>query len=68
MSKEEDFLSKIGAPARRVFELHGLTTLEKVSKRSEKELLSLHGVGPKAIRLLQPFLKARGLNLAEDEK
>jgi len=51
------------APARRAFALAGLTRLEQFAGRSERELLALHGVGPKAIRLLDTALAERGLDL-----
>lgn len=43
----------VGAPALRAFEAAGYTTLEELLAADEKELLALHGVGPKAIRLLK---------------
>jgi hypothetical protein len=65
--KNVNFLDKIGAPARRAFEAAGLTTLVKVSRQTEAQLLELHGVGPRAIKLLQPFLEAEGLKLAKEK-
>lgn len=43
----------VGAPAGRAFKAAGYTTLEQLLAADEKELLALHGVGPKAIRLLK---------------
>ena len=43
----------IGAPATRALTGAGYTTLEQLAKLSEKELLSLHGVGPRAIKILR---------------
>lgn len=43
----------VGAPARRAFDTAGFTTLEQLLAADERELLNLHGVGPKAIRLLK---------------
>jgi DNA-directed RNA polymerase alpha subunit len=37
-----------------------------VSERSEKELLAIHGVGPKSIRILRGALAERGLALRDD--
>jgi hypothetical protein len=51
----------IGRPATRAFTDMGLTRLEQFSEHSEKELLALHGVGPKAIRILRAELADRGL-------
>jgi predicted Fe-Mo cluster-binding NifX family protein len=43
----------VGRPATRAFEGAGYRTLEDLAGRSEKELLALHGVGPRAIRILR---------------
>ena len=50
------------APARQAFALMGLTRLEQFAGRSRRDLLALHGVGPKAIRMLNDELAARGLD------
>ena len=52
----------IGAPARSALHLAGYTSLEQLPAVTEKELLALHGVGPKAIRLLREALAAKGLD------
>ncbi len=64
--KEKDvkgFLSLVSAPARRALENNGITTLKQLSKHSEKELLSFHGLGPSAIPILKKALKEKDLNL-----
>jgi len=43
----------------------GLTTLESVAGRRPTDLLALHGVGPKGIRMLRAELAERGLSLAD---
>ena len=50
------------APARQAFALAGLTRLDQFAGRSKRDLLALHGVGPKAIRMLNDELAARGLD------
>ena len=55
------FLSGIAAPARRALEREGITTLGKLSKYTQKEILALHGMGPGTIPKLQNALKAEGL-------
>ena len=56
-------LPKIGKPAAQAFKLAGYTKLEQFDGVSEAELLKLHGIGPKAIRLLRAALEERGLSL-----
>ncbi|MCO5222870.1 MAG: hypothetical protein M9947_15030 [Thermomicrobiales bacterium] len=51
----------IGQPATSAFALVGYNTLESIAGASASRLLALHGVGPKAIRILQEALESRGL-------
>ena len=57
-------LPRIGAPATRALALVGVTRLEHVTRWNEADLLKLHGVGPKAIRVLREVLAERGLSFA----
>lgn len=43
----------VGAPASRAFAAAGYTTLEQLLAEDEATLLALHGVGPRAIRLIK---------------
>jgi predicted flap endonuclease-1-like 5' DNA nuclease len=43
----------IGRPATRAFEAAGYRTVEDISGASERALLALHGVGPRAIKTLR---------------
>lgn len=54
-----------GKPARRALVVHGYTTYEDLTRATAAELLSIHGVGPKAIRILGEELAARGLAYRE---
>lgn len=54
----------IGRPATGALEHHGVSLLEDVTRLSESELLALHGVGPKAVRVLKSELAQHGLTLA----
>ena len=56
----------IGAPARRALAAIGVTTLEQLPAHSATALLALHGVGPKAIRILSEVLAERGLTFRDD--
>jgi hypothetical protein len=49
-------LPRIGAPATRALLAAGYTTLESVAGIPDEELLALHGVGPKAIRIIRAAL------------
>lgn len=51
----------IGAPATRALADDGQTLLGDVAGRSREHLLSLHGVGPRAVGILEGALEARGL-------
>lgn len=54
-------LPAIGRPAATALGLAGITSLEKVAEHTEEELLALHGVGPKAVRILREAMAAGGL-------
>lgn len=43
----------IGKPATRALLAAGIRTLSEARARSDEELLALHGVGPKAVRLIR---------------
>ncbi len=58
---ENGFLSLLSAPARRALQNNQIDTLEKLASWSEKELLSLHGLGPSAIPKLTTALEEAGL-------
>jgi predicted RecB family nuclease len=58
---QDNFLSLIGTPARRALEREGVTTLEKLSERSEDEILQFHGMGPSTIPKLRGALETKGL-------
>jgi len=61
-------LPRIGRPATQALERQGITTLEQVAERSERELLALHGVGAKAVGILKAELAAHGLEFAGASK
>ena len=62
------FLSLLPAPARRALENNNITTLKKLSKYSEEEILAFHGMGPGSIPKLREALKAAGLSFKAHEK
>jgi predicted Fe-Mo cluster-binding NifX family protein len=48
-----DALSLIGSPARSALREIGVTKASQLIHHTEKDLLAIHGVGPKAIRILR---------------
>ncbi len=59
-----DLPQKIGRPAFRALQAAGYKSLNQLASISEAELLKLHGVGPKALKLLKEALEAEGLCFA----
>lgn len=55
------FLSQLVAPARRALEREGITTLQQLSRRTEKDIAELHGVGPTTIPKLKAVLAEKKL-------
>ena len=53
---KDNFLSVLGAPARRALENNGISTLEQLSEYSEKEVLNFHGMGKSTIPILHKLL------------
>ncbi len=54
-------LPKTSQPAQRALEAVGVYTLEDLSGWTERNVLALHGMGPKAIRILREAMAERGL-------
>jgi hypothetical protein len=54
----------IGAPAARALTAAGYTELRQLSGVQRSELERLHGVGPRALRIIQEELESRGQSLA----
>jgi len=67
-ANENDALPNIGAPATRALAAIGITKLSQVSGMSEAKLADLHGVGPRAIRILREALEAQGKSFASEGK
>lgn len=54
-----DLPNAIGKPATRALANAGITTLDQVADLTDAQLRALHGVGPKAVRVLREALDAR---------
>jgi predicted flap endonuclease-1-like 5' DNA nuclease len=61
--RADDDLPQIGAPATRALAGIGVTRLSQLTEHTEDELLALHGIGPRALRIIQDALNSRGLEL-----
>jgi hypothetical protein len=59
-------LPKTGAPAGRALEIAGHRYLEDLVHVRAADLGRLHGVGPKALRILRAALAERGLSFADE--
>ncbi len=59
---------KISSPAHRALADAGISSLKKLSKLSEAEVLALHGIGKTAIPVLKSALKLAGLSFAGKTK
>jgi predicted flap endonuclease-1-like 5' DNA nuclease len=58
-----EFPLALGKVARRELGVHGLTRYAQLTEWTATDLLALHGVGPKAVRILRDELVARGMSL-----
>jgi predicted flap endonuclease-1-like 5' DNA nuclease len=56
-----DLPDEIGKTAARELALSGITSLQQVADHSTKELLAIHGVGPKVVAILSEALAEKGL-------
>jgi hypothetical protein len=61
-----EFPSSIGKVATRELAVHGITRYDQLTRRSRQDLLAIHGVGPKAVRLLGEQLSDRGLAFLDE--
>ncbi|WP_175639178.1 RNA polymerase alpha subunit C-terminal domain-containing protein [Metabacillus schmidteae] len=58
---ETGFLSILSAPALRALESKEIMTVEDLAQYREKEILSLHGIGPASMPKLRNALQEKGL-------
>lgn len=56
-----EYPSRLGRTARRALALSGYTRYDQLPGVTTADLLRIHGVGPKAVRILEEELAARGL-------
>ncbi len=58
---QNNFLSKLSAPARRALENANINSVTELVRYTEKEILQLHGMGPSSLPKLKEALKKEGL-------
>jgi hypothetical protein len=63
MDSSLDTLPKIGAPATRALHNAGYTTLRQLAAVPRAELAGLHGMGPRALDILDAALRQHDLRL-----
>jgi hypothetical protein len=63
VADESDLPRGIGRPATGALHAAGYERLEQLDGVPAADLLALHGVGPKAVRVLRAALAERGLDL-----
>ena len=63
-----DDLPKIGAPATRALSGIGVHKLSQLVDHSERELLALHGFGPRALRILEAAMADVGFSFRPEGK
>lgn len=63
MAANLDELPKIGAPATRALNNAGYTSLRQLAGVSRSDLAELHGMGPRALGILQSALEEHDLTL-----
>lgn len=64
MSSALDALPKIGAPATRTLDSAGYTELRQLAGVRRADLVRLHGMGPKALGIIEAALEEHGLSLS----
>lgn len=66
MTDDDALPPSIGRPALGALRAARIDRLSLLALHREKELLALHGVGPRAVRILRAELAGRGLAFAPD--
>jgi hypothetical protein len=57
---------ELSAPAGRALKAAGYTTLDQLTRVRPQQIAALHGIGPKAIKILRRHLAARRLAFANE--
>ena len=62
----DEIPAKIGKPATRALNGAGYERLSQLTSATTRDLLKLHGFGPKALRLLREALAETGQSFADE--
>lgn len=54
--------SDMASPVRGALDHAGIKTLKQLSKKTEKEILNIHGIGPSSMPIFKKKLKKEGLS------
>ena len=65
---EAAFPVGLSGPALRALAHAGFGSMAQLARRSEKELSALHGMGPKALRILKSALAQQGRDHRENKR
>jgi predicted flap endonuclease-1-like 5' DNA nuclease len=65
---EAAFPVGLSGPALRALAHAGIGSMAQLARRSEAELRALHGMGPKALRILKSELVQQGHRLRENKR
>ncbi len=57
-------LPRVSGPANGALDHAGIVTLEQLATWTERDVVALHGMGPKGIRILKAALAEHGLSFA----
>lgn len=60
-----DFPDQLAAPALRALLNAKIYNLAELTKRAEREILELHGMGPNAVRRLKVAMRNKGLSFTK---
>ena len=60
----DEFLSKLSKPARRALEYEGVDSFAKLAAFNKMELLTIHGIGPKSLPIIEHCLESIGMKLS----
>lgn len=61
----DEFLSMLSNPARCALEREGISSFEGLASLSKKELLQLHGIGPRSLPIVERCLDSIGMKLRD---